>query len=376
MTKKEILIKNLSNIPGWRTKRKIVVIESDDWGAIRMSSKQNLDQLSKQGVKPCSDDEARYLQNDSLASENDLIGLFEVLTSAKDRQNRNAVFNAVAVVANPDFDKIRENGFQKYEYEPFNETLKRYPEHGNSFALWQEGIANQLFIPQFHGREHLNVTSWMKALQVGDKDTLAAFDLRVYGITPRNPINSISYQAAFDFVDIKELEYQKSVLTEGLILFEKLFGYKATFFVPTNGPFNNQLEETTAKMGIKYMGAAKIQAEPIGNGQFKKHFHYLGQQNKFGQRYLTRNCFFEPSSNLKSDWIDACMNDISIAFRWHKPAVISSHRVNYIGCINPANRDNGLSKLKELLYQIVKKWPDVEFMTSAELGDLTVRNTK
>ena len=31
---------NLLSIPGWRTNRHIVVIESDDWGSIRMPSKE------------------------------------------------------------------------------------------------------------------------------------------------------------------------------------------------------------------------------------------------------------------------------------------------------------------------------------------------
>ena len=35
------------NIPGWRTKRHIVVIESDDWGAIRMPSRQVFDFLHR-----------------------------------------------------------------------------------------------------------------------------------------------------------------------------------------------------------------------------------------------------------------------------------------------------------------------------------------
>jgi hypothetical protein len=42
---KHDLIRNLSNIPGWRTNRKIVVIESDDWGAICMASKEISDML-------------------------------------------------------------------------------------------------------------------------------------------------------------------------------------------------------------------------------------------------------------------------------------------------------------------------------------------
>jgi hypothetical protein len=30
--------KNLLHLPGWYTKRKIVVFENDDWGSIRMTS--------------------------------------------------------------------------------------------------------------------------------------------------------------------------------------------------------------------------------------------------------------------------------------------------------------------------------------------------
>jgi hypothetical protein len=372
---KRYFLRNLSNIPGKSVSRKIVVIESDDWGAVRMASKEAYNKLWNTGVRPSSTDEARYLENDALASEQDLVSLFEVLSSVKDKNRNSAIFTVVGLVANPDFDKIRENNFEQYYYEPFNVTLKRYPEHRKSFDLWKEGIVKRLFVPQFHGREHLNVCSWLKALRNGNSDTLAAFENRVYGITPRHPINNISYQAAFDIDELKEIEYQKSVLREGLELFEQLFGYKARFFVPTNGPFNNSLEEVLHECGIKYIGASKIQKEPLGKGKLKKQFHYIGQKNSFGQIYITRNCFFEPTSNLKTDWIDSCLNEIRIAFRWKKPAVISSHRVNYIGFINRANRDRGLFQLNDLLSQIVNQWPDVEFMTSDELGDLIVNKS-
>jgi hypothetical protein len=61
------------------------------------------------------------------------------------------------------------------------------------------------------------------------------------------------------------------------------------------------------------------------------------------------------------------MKQIETAFRWNKPAIISSHRVNYCGHIDPNNREIGLSALKNLLDQIVNKWPDVEFMAADEL---------
>jgi len=62
--------------------------------------------------------------------------------------------------------------------------------------------------------------------------------------------------------------------------------------------------------------------------------------------------------------------DIENAFKWKKPAVISSHRLNYIGGLNEKNRVSGLKDLNRLLSEIQKRWPDVEFMTSSQLGDL------
>ena len=64
------------------------------------------------------------------------------------------------------------------------------------------------------------------------------------------------------------------------------------------------------------------------------------------------------------------MQQIEAAFRWNLPANISSHRVNFCGHIDPKNRETGLKALKELLDAIVKRWPEVEFMSSDQLGDL------
>ena len=149
-------------------------------------------------------------------------------------------------------------------------------------------------------------------------------------------------------------------------------------FVPTNGPFNNSLEKVLAQNGIKFINSAKIQHEPQGNGIYKKNIRFIGSKNKLGQVYLTRNCFFEPSSMehpANTDWIGNCMREIESAFRWGKPATISSHRVNYIGFLNPENRERGLKQLNELLMKMLKKWPDIEFMTSVELGN-TILNSK
>lgn len=225
-------------------------------------------------------------------------------------------------------------------------------------------------MPQFHGREHLNVKEWMRALGRNNPRIRQAFDYGMWGISTENDHEiGFEIQAAFDFSDQNDLHYQKEVIISGLKLFEQLFGYRATYFVPPNGPFSSWLEQICSDEGINYLSASKIQSEPLGNGQTRKRFHFSGQKSKTGLLYLTRNCFFEPGEPGK-DWVDSCLYDISIAFRFNKPAVISSHRVNYIGALNKDNRANGLGQLSILLKQIMKNWPDTEFITSAELGDI------
>ena len=85
---------------------------------------------------------------------------------------------------------------------------------------------------------------------------------------------------------------------------------------------------------------------------------------------MVRNCEFEPSSNPDVDWVDKCLSDIRMAFQWGKPAVISAHRVNFVGYIDSKNRDRNLRSLERLLTSIVRQWPEVEFLSGVELGNL------
>ena len=134
------IYKNIGQIPGWNTNRKLVVIESDDWGSVRMPSRTVFNELNTNGVDLESDEGYLFNKYDSLASEMDLAGLFEVLSSVRDIHMAPAVFTPVTIVANPDFKKISDSGFGEYNYEIFTETLKKYPECGNSFNLCKKGI--------------------------------------------------------------------------------------------------------------------------------------------------------------------------------------------------------------------------------------------
>ena len=340
-----------------------------------MPSKEVYELLKKAGLRV---DEDPYNKYDSLSSEEDITKLFDLLSAFKDKNGNSPVITANCIMVNPDFDKIRESNFQEFHFELFTETLKRYPQHANSFKLWQEGIAKKLIYPQFHGREHINVSRWMKALKENSKDTRLAFENGLFGISTDNTKELRShYMAALDFDNEEELNNLKLIVKEGLNLFEQVYGFRSASFIAPCYTWNSSLETLLYDSGVKYLKGNFIQAEPAhtaGKIKYKKHYHYLGQQINHKPYYLIRNCFFEPSQKENFDWINYCLKGIDNAFRWHKPASISIHRLNFIGFIDPSNRDRNLPKLKTLLSEILKKYPDVEFMNSAQLGDLISRH--
>ena len=152
--------------------------------------------------------------------------------------------------------------------------------------------------------------------------------------------------------------------------FEKVYGYRSIHFNPPGGREHPVIHKALFEAGIQYIDTPLIKTEHQGTGKNRKVLNYTGKRNKLGQIFMVRNVVFEPTEKKSFDWVIFTLNQIEAAFRWNKPAVISSHRVNFCGHIVPKNREEGISALKELLKNIVKRWPDVEFIAANELGDL------
>ncbi len=358
---------NILNIPGWRTKRKFLVIESDDWGSIRMPSREVYDELLKKSYHPYRDP---YIKYDSMATSEDLESLFSVLRSFYDSQGRPLAFTTNIVLKNPDFERIRKENFQNYYSELFTETMKRYPGCEQSFSLWKGAFEEGLFRPQYHGREHLNVHNWMLSLQEKNPMMLEAFDYGMISISSMITRGDFNYMEALDFFSEEEKESKYALVTEGLALFEEVFGFPSSTFIANCYIWGSYLEEVLAKNGIKCLKGMANQIEPVledGQRIYRYVKHFTGTKNRFGMHYLIRNAFFEPSLAENENEVDECLRRINIAFRWNKPAVICSHRLNYIGSIHPENRENNLEALRELITRIKKRWPEVEFVSSDQL---------
>jgi hypothetical protein len=368
---KQRFVQNGINILGWRTDRKLLILESDDWGSIRMPSRKVYKNLLISGDKVDLDPFTRY---DALASETDLMLLFEVLTKYKDFRGNYPVITANCAVANPDFDKIKASGYREFFYEPFTETLKKYPEHNRSFEIWQQGMKQSIFFPQLHCREHMNVARWLRHLQEGKRDVVTAFEHRMISTgNSFTPENRFAYMDTFNYDNREELSSINRSIREGTELFGQIFGYPSKSFIASCCIWDNELEKELADNNLEYIQGERIQLLPQKNEGTKtlgKKWHYIGQTNRYNQIYLIRNCNFEPSWDQNIDWLNDCLGEIATAFKWHKPAIISTHRLNYIGYIDKNNRNQNLKLLSALLGNILKRWPDTEFITTVELGEM------
>lgn len=357
------LFHNLISIPGRRINRKVLVFESDDWGSIRIPSKKVFDTFVKRGYNIAESD---YNRLDTMESNEDLELLFDVLRSHKDCNGNQAVFTANMIVGNPDFAKIRESDFTKYYYEPVSKTLNRYAGRNLVECLWKQGNLEKIFHPQFHGREHVNFIRWMNALQRRSAEMLFTFENE----TTFSGNGDYSFMEVLDYDTPDNLTEMKASLAEGMNLFEEMFQYRSKSFIPPCYTWSTQIEEFLSLIGVKYIQGILVQKVPTGQfGVYKKKIHFFGEKNKYGQHFLIRNSFFEPSLSKSSDPVGECLKRIEISFRWNKPAIISTHRINYMGTLDKQNRIKNLKLLNELLTRIISIWPDVEFLTSDQLGD-------
>jgi hypothetical protein len=180
------IIKAYTQQRQWHTNRKIVVFESDDWGSGRIPDLATYKRLVPL-VPGLSND--YYASCDTIERVADLEILFETLLRHKDNNGKHPIITANAIMANPDYKKIKESEFKEYHYEPFYTSIRALDDGEKIIGLWKYGMDQQIFHPQFHGREHVLVPVWLHELRSGNQPLLAAFNEGVFSV----PVTSELY---------------------------------------------------------------------------------------------------------------------------------------------------------------------------------------
>jgi hypothetical protein len=369
-------VKNhLKNIRGWSTRRKLLLFAVDDYGNIRLHSKKAREVLQTSGVGL----QGRFDHLDALDTRTDYEYLFDVLDSFHDQQGRPAIFTTYALPCNTDYDRTIVE--QSFVYETLDRTYERltdlFPEsYAGSFVLLQEGIRKNLIRPQFHGREHINVSVFNALLRDGSASLKANLRERSMAGLPLHPqYPGVEYNQAFAFWKTDETDQHRAILLDGLAQFARLYGYPSLTFTPPAQQLHPDLYQFICGQGVTAVDKVRLVSRHLGEGRYVRESNQLGQPINETCVAIVRNCMFEPNDS-EIDWINFTLRQVRAAFFWGKPAIISSHRVNFCGHIDPTNRKKGLEALRSLLRRIVGEFPDVEFVAVDELVRIMLSSRK
>lgn len=365
MFNKQTFKKHLINIRGSKQKEKYFVLESDDWGAIRIPNTNVRETLWQKGYTRKSDPFSRY---DALETTQDYEMLFNTLLQFKDFKGNNPVVTANFIMNNPDFAAILQDDFQQYYAESFQKTYQNDALSRGAWQVLNQGMQHKMIVPQFHGAEHLNVIKWMQKLQNKDVKFLDAFHMQCYAIDAQDGQNKRdNLMAAYDHDSKEGLDYILKSIQKGLIQFENTFGFQSKTTIAPCYVWNEAIEQQMNVGNVKCFQGSYVQNIPNATQNFNKKYRYQGESNKNKQSYLVRNGLFEPSIHENVDWIKQTMESVEIAFYWGKPAVIATHRINFAGRLDESRRNNNIQLLGLLLKELLKKHPDVQFLDSASL---------
>ena len=184
---------------------------------------------------------------------------------------------------------------------------------------------------------------WMKALKENDEEAKKTFQLGMCGV-PR--VVSKNGQSYFHppYVDDEILNEHNvdlnQLISEGAELFKKEFGFYSKTTIAPNCGWTSSCEKIWKKNHVKFIQGGYLQEHHYAN-ETKYIAHYLGEKSKTeGLTYLVRNCTFEPSTSTNPNYWEGTFKQVENAFNRKTPALISSHRVNFIGSIDKNNREN------------------------------------
>lgn len=347
---------------------KIIVIESDDWGAECISEQAAYKQLFDKGLPIDGDPYSKF---DNIASERDLDRLFNLLVSFKDRDGNHPIITANVNMGNPDYTKIKENNFQHFFWRKLDVTLEDHSKRTPLLDIWNDAIKSNVFFPQLHSREHLNVIPWLKDLRENRFEVSKAFEYGVFNVNVSYKVgNRNDYRAAFDYQSVEETKFHVNAIQEAYHEFIRVFGFASMSFIAPCYTWNQIHEACLKDLGVNIIQGAANYKCPQGFGQsYKIIRNGFFSKNAFNQTYLSRNVMFEPSQEVASveRIISNTLKQIRNAFLFGKPAIISMHRLNVIGNRVQQNADDNLKMLGHLFNLILQKWPDVRFKKTIDL---------
>ena len=312
----------------------VLIFESDDWG-------------------PGSDIDA-----DQLGFIAKLLGKYS------DSVDRNPVMTLGAVLAVPDSERIKATGYKCYYKNTLDEGL-----FSSVLKSILAGIDSRVFSVQLHGMEHY----WPDNLMVALQTTEGVRALLDYEYPLRTEALPNVLQSRWLKVDgqsthpLNDNEIERAVRAEA-DTFTSIFQQSARVVVPPTFVWSHKVEFNWKSCGLEYLvtpGVICSGRDSQGIMRQGDQVIYNGLHSASGLLYLVRNDYFEPALGHKpAEALDA----VASKTRLGRPTLLEIHRFNF--CNSAAQGKDSLDALEQCIKGVLKQFPGVRFMSTAELGDI------
>ena len=312
--------------------RPVLIIESDDWGAGPPAQAQHLREITA------------------------------LLEAYSDREGRHPVMTLGMVLAIADGKQILSSG-------SYHRQIVSMRTHGSLLDAINHGVKSGVFSLQLHGMEHY----WPAALLSASKTnaSVAAWLIHAEESSTEDlpaPLQSRWIDASVLPARALQPESIDQAVREEVETFNEIFGVSPLVVVPPTFIWNNDVENAWANAGVGVVvtpGSRFETRDEKGRPAARGAPIYSGQTGAKGIVYLVRDVYFEPSfGHTAMQAADA----LALKIRQGRPALFETHRFNFNG--TQAGRSQALAELGCLFQRALEAYPDVAFLSSADLASI------
>jgi len=345
----------------WKALR-AVVIESDDWGLCAWCPDAHAHRALNQTPVFRSAAGVKY-GGSTLESAEDVAALAAVLGGVRGRDGFAAVVQANTIVANPDYAKM---DVADTTSELPLLRFPRVPSRWDRAGLWdaiEKAIDAGVWWPELHGLHHLPETAWREALKAGADDARRAFE-------QQSPVCA-AVQASGEYDPFEPAPRREQRLSLAVRAFAELFGRAPGSLCPPDYRWDDFLEAQSEALGIEVL-QGKSEQHDVFAGRLRRIWQ-ARRWPRFRNRqlYMPGRIAFEPRAGEPRTGGDAAHAAVRAAWGRGQPAVLSTHRVNYVHLDADASRA-GREALAGLLDRLASD--GAIFLTDVEVAQLVAHD--
>lgn len=336
-----------------------VAIESDDWGLPGfVPGTESWQGLDRTNLGPGNFPAVYWLS--TLEDSAMMANLNLVLGSHTGRDGHPAIMQPNYVMSSLAYSA---QGWASYD-------LPDLPPEYSRPGLWvavARGIGSGTWYPEFHAAWHYDPDLRKSAALETDLARL---------VTERGIMLFPGSEKARELGSWRSLADLTSELDQSLAVFHRLFKRRVGSVMAPDYHWNDRVEELWLSRGLKVIQGKREQRNPAwGGGSVGRARKYLHRRwvawTRSDRMYLERNCRLEPAQAPEDqDVAVTCALETRQAWRRGQPAIVESHRVNFVHT-DPVVVNGGLGALDRYLDEISGNLQDLPlFLTDHEIAQL------